>query len=110
MGELMDDLRGAPWAMERHQEELLGIVAERDALRNELAEVKAQTARLATFIVNNIPGEPSRDGGAVDCAIRIMGEARARIEELEAAIDGAITNISTGNIVYAFERLRYVRH
>lgn len=32
----------------------------------------AQVRRLAQFIMEEIPGEPSQDGGAVDTAIRIM--------------------------------------
>ena len=32
-------------------------------------------ARLARFIMENIPGEPSRSEGAVDCAIRLLARS-----------------------------------
>ena len=34
--------------------------------------LKSQVSRLARFIMEEIPGEPSRSEGAVDTAIRIM--------------------------------------
>ena len=34
--------------------------------------VKSQIRRLAQWIMENVPGEPSRSEGAVDTAIRIM--------------------------------------
>lgn len=39
--------------------------------------LESQIDRLAKFIMAEIPGEPSRDEGAVDCAIRIMREAKS---------------------------------
>ncbi len=33
-----------------------------------------QLEKLSQFILNEVPGEPSRDEGAVDCAIRLMRE------------------------------------
>jgi len=53
----------------------------------ELAEAQAEAKRLdeqitqlANFIIDEVPGEPSRDEGAVDCAIRWM---RSRLAEPE---------------------------
>ena len=40
----------------------------------ELAHLKVQVDRLAKFIVENIPGEPSKSEGAVDCAIRLLSK------------------------------------
>ena len=38
-----------------------------------------QIDRLATFIMEQIPGEPRRSEGAVDTAIRLLSEARKAI-------------------------------
>ena len=43
----------------------------------------SQIERLAKWIIENIPGEPSMSEGAVDCAIRIMGLQKQ-------AINGAV--------------------
>ena len=40
-----------------------------------------QIERLANWIIENIPGEPSMSEGAVDCAIRIMGLQKQAINE-----------------------------
>ena len=32
--------------------------------------------KLATFIMDNVEGEPSQDEGAIDCAIRIMKKSK----------------------------------
>ena len=53
--------------------------------------VEAQIDRLATFIMENIDGEPSQSEGAVDCAIRLLShptDARKVIEDcVEAFIN-----------------------
>jgi hypothetical protein len=41
---------------------------------------ESQVARLAAFIVEEIPGEPSRSEGAVDTAIRIMRQQKRLID------------------------------
>lgn len=40
--------------------------------------LEAQIDRLARFIMEDFPGEPSRSEGAVDCAIRLLKEKEAR--------------------------------
>ena len=50
----------------------------------------SQIERLSNFIMQEIPGEPSRDQGAVDTAIRLLRDrakaiAQARKEALEEA-------------------------
>lgn len=51
--------------------------------------LSSQVARLASFITQNIPGEPSQNQGAIDTAIRIMliqeNEMRNLRERLAAA-------------------------
>lgn len=42
-----------------------------------------QITKLANFIMENVPSEPSRNEGAVDCAIRIITELQAKIKTLE---------------------------
>lgn len=47
---------------------ILALGRERDALRS-------QVHQLADFIMNEVPGEPSLNEGAVECAIRIIRTA-----------------------------------
>lgn len=51
----------------------IATTAEQMLLEHE--HLREQIDRLATFIMDNLPGEPSQDEGAVDCAIRLLGEA-----------------------------------
>jgi len=55
-------------------------------LRQRLADAEAQIVKLATFIMANVPGEPSESQGAVDTAIRVMTTLQARVRELEEAL------------------------
>lgn len=49
-----------------------------------------QIERLAKYIMENVPGEPSQSEGAVDCAIRIMERQRK-----ELAAQGGLTVMDT---------------
>ena len=49
---------------------------------------KSQIDRLGKFIMDEVPGEPSRSEGAVDTAIRIIRELRA--EKNERTVFGAL--------------------
>lgn len=49
---------------------------------------ESQIGRLATFIMEEVPGEPSRSEGAVDTAIRVIRELRAN--ENDASVFGAL--------------------
>ena len=52
-------------------------------ITNTMTEsLDSQIDRLAKFIMENIPGEPSQSEGAVDTAIRIMASALTRIDLL----------------------------
>ena len=43
-------------------------------------DLSEQVARLATFIMENVPGEPSASEGAIECAIRIIKGQQIVIE------------------------------
>jgi hypothetical protein len=43
-----------------------------------------QIERLANFIMFDVPGEPSEDEGAVECAIRIIKERGAALAQINA--------------------------
>lgn len=43
-----------------------------ETTEQERNRLRAQIDKLANFIARNIPGEPSKDEGAVDCAIRLL--------------------------------------
>jgi len=48
-------------------------------------ELQKQIDELASFIMAEVPGEPSRSEGAVATAIRIMRKQKAEIESLRGA-------------------------
>jgi hypothetical protein len=52
----------------------LGWINRHYTSREEYAALKAQIDRLAVFIMDEVPGEPSQSQGAVDTAIRIIKE------------------------------------
>ena len=52
--------------------------------KREAEHLQAEVWRLAEFIIDNVPGEPSQSGGVVDTAIRIMSEQAAELEHLRA--------------------------
>lgn len=58
------------WSYIDSAEKLAGMQAA------ELASLKGQIDRLARFIIKEIPGEPSKNEGAIECAIRIMKTAK----------------------------------
>lgn len=58
-----------------------------------------QIERLAAFIMAEMPGEPSKSEGAVDTAIRLMGEWKDRAQKLWAIADDIDTydDLAKGN-------------
>lgn len=46
-----------------------------DFFQDPVEPPEEQIDRLARFITEQIPGEPSEEGGAVDCAIRLLASA-----------------------------------
>jgi len=46
-------------------------------LVSQVESLKSQIDRLAAFIMEEVPGEPSQNEGAVDTAIRVIRELRA---------------------------------
>jgi hypothetical protein len=56
------------------------------AQADEINALKSQIDKLATFIMQNIPNEPSQNEGAVDCAIRIIKGSRKRFEDINSVI------------------------
>lgn len=49
-------------------------------LKEQNDALASQINRLAEFIMQHIPGEPSKSEGAVDCAIRIMTEQQTKMD------------------------------
>lgn len=65
-----------------------------------------QLEKLANYIMHEVEGEPSsEDGGAGDCAIRLLKEYRERIAELEDAIGGHIVLLNDPESVEAYEAI-----
>lgn len=49
----------------------------------QIDDLAGQINELAGFITEEIPGEPSQNEGAIECAIRIMREQRKAINRLQ---------------------------
>lgn len=56
------------------------------ALRQALTQRNAQIEKLASYIITNVPGEPSRSEGAVETAIRIIAQQAQEIERLKVEV------------------------
>lgn len=54
-------------------------------LLEQLDQRSGQIDTLASFIMQEVEGEPSESQGAVDTAIRIITQLQERVRELEAA-------------------------
>ena len=54
-----------------------------DQQEQKVAHLDEQIKRLADFIMAEIPGEPSQDEGAVDCAIRLLREHAKEPEDFD---------------------------
>jgi hypothetical protein len=68
--------------------------------RERAKHLGAQIDALARYIMEHVPGEPSQDEGAVDCAIRIMrtqAEKIARLRKIEAAARALIDETPYGD-------------
>lgn len=72
----------------------------------ENATLKAQVNQLATFIMENIEGEPSQSEGAIDTAIRIMAKQKAQVKELREGV-ATIKRLSFG---FYNDNLRKISH
>ncbi len=59
------------------------------------AGLSDQLRKLADFIMANVPGEPSQNEGAVDCAIRIIDYLQDQVSILKdaAVADGLAFNV-----------------
>ena len=62
-----------------------------EALQAKDLEHTKDIDKLATFIMENVEGEPSQDEGVIDCAIRIMKnykeEKKKLLDEIMPALD-----------------------
>jgi hypothetical protein len=61
--------------------------------------LESQVERLARFILDNVPGEPSEDQGAIDTAIRLLsrhyGDKSGEAAAVQRAVDEATANPGT---------------
>ena len=48
--------------------------------KETVKSIAGQIDKLALFIMNNVPGEPSQSESAVDCAIRIMQTQKKKLD------------------------------
>lgn len=54
-----------------------------DRVVDDAVDLRGQIQRLADFILDNVPGEPSKSVGAVDCAIGIINRLKREVEQLK---------------------------
>jgi hypothetical protein len=60
--------------------------------------LESQVDRLARYIVENVPGEPSESEGAIDCVIRIIARQADQVSRLTEAIQSEANDmLATGN-------------
>jgi len=52
-------------------------------LGKQFIALREQVGKLGDFIMANVPGEPSENEGAVDCAIRIITQLREQLKEAQ---------------------------
>lgn len=50
--------------------------------------LRGQIDTLAKYIMDNVPGEPSQDGGAIECAIRLLASRPKEPATVEVSKDG----------------------
>lgn len=60
-------------------------LSQRMDLEAELVGVRSQIDKLAEFIMDEVPGEPSRSEGSVDCAIRLITGMMGYLEDANPA-------------------------
>ena len=77
------------------------LIAERDHLNGEIK-------RLASFIMTEVPGEPSQSQGAADTAIRVIRTLTAQRDELRQALTEAEASYQAeiGRLAIERDRLR----
>ena len=61
---------------------------------SEPESLESQIERLAKFIMEEIPGEPSQDGGAVDTTIRIMRAQQTAWKTFQQELDKAKSKLA----------------
>lgn len=76
-----DSQRRVHAASEIAEYEIGKLVREREDANEESMQLQSQIEQLGAFIMATIPGEPSQSQGAVDTAIRVLGdEYRLRVQ------------------------------
>jgi len=60
---------------QKAQERAEEIEKFRESIKDSYESLESQIDRLAHFIMENIPGEPSESEGAIDTAIRLLKKA-----------------------------------
>lgn len=75
-----------------HERELYSMSDKIDDLREDLELFHKEIDKLADFIMDEIPGEPSENEGAIECAIRL----------LKSANDKGIYDIGIGDKLFIY--------
>lgn len=81
-----DSIRRVSVASEIAEYEITKLVSEREEASEESLQLQSQIEQLGAFIMATIPGEPSQSQGAVDTAIRVLGEESRLRAQAEAQL------------------------
>jgi len=84
-----DSQRRVSRASELAEYEIARLTREREDAAEESLQLQSQIEQLGAFIIATIPGEPSQSQGAVDTAIRIIGEEHRLRSQAEALLSEA---------------------
>jgi len=76
-------------------------------MKEKTESLEDQVQRLAKFIMDNCEGYPNESEGAIDCAIRIIGDTKTQKETINDKIDELESRITSGSrhesIIFAAE-------
>ena len=97
-----DSQRRVARAAELAEYEIDRLTREREDANEESLQLQAQIEQLGAFIMATIPGEPSQSQGAVDTAIRIIGnehQQRVQAEQMLSEANGIIERLQRSHDV-----------
>lgn len=68
-----------------------------DKLSKDVKNYERQINKLASFIIDKVPGEPSRSEGAVDTAIRVIKQLQKERRRTQTALANFAEQIWKGD-------------
>lgn len=66
------------------KKQLSKAISAYEMAENERRKLEVQIAPLANYIMGNVPGEPSRNESACECAVRIITQLQTQVAQVAA--------------------------